>query len=183
MSRVIYDGIPVPDEPKASFSAAEFLAQAAQQQPMQTVSAYVPIEEPEERSSRNRLSLVLASLLDVMRAAGVVAVGLAMLGMWLIVFLFGSGLMTTYTLLPDGTIDAHLTSAHDLLMVLCMFGIILGAWWVFGLVLSLVIYALHFIVRLFKIKEKRIENLRRQREEQEQLLVLARIDRQLGDLR
>jgi hypothetical protein len=31
MSRVIYDGVPVPDEPKASVSAADFLAQAKAQ--------------------------------------------------------------------------------------------------------------------------------------------------------
>ncbi len=31
MSRVIYDGVPVPDEPKASVSAAAFLAQAKAQ--------------------------------------------------------------------------------------------------------------------------------------------------------
>ena len=63
MSRVIYDGVPVPDEPKASVSAAEFLAQAkaqvAEREQAITVAGYIAYEEKAPKRSRLFTALVI----------------------------------------------------------------------------------------------------------------------------
>jgi hypothetical protein len=96
MSRVIYDGVPVPDEPKASVTAVEFLAQAKAERAARytyekipgacfykddhaMIAASIPIEH-EERPSKPRISKFVECLYFVPPLAIISAILFLLIG-------------------------------------------------------------------------------------------------------